>query len=73
MTRARVDTCASCAEIGRAGSCARLRCYCGHSTCWAFASWSPLSTDAPEITTTTKRAGRSAWDNRKESTWLDRL
>lgn len=67
--------CATCAETGRKGACARLRCYCGHETCWAFASWAPLpprgsiaSTPAPA-----RAPKRSAWDDRKDSTWIDQL
>lgn len=44
MTKA---LCASCALIGRKGYCAPLRCLCGHKTCHAYASWTPMP--APRI------------------------
>lgn len=34
-------TCTTCVENGVLGSCAPLRCYCGHETCPAFASYVP--------------------------------
>lgn len=34
-------TCPDCKAIGRRGYCAPLRCYCGHDTCPAFASYRP--------------------------------
>lgn len=49
-----------------------LRCYCGHESCWAFASWEPLPPRgalAPTPVTTR----RNAWATREESTWIDKL
>jgi len=63
-------TCATCADNGRKGYCAPLRCYCGHETCHAFASWEPL---APPADATPPKAKRNDWANRKESTWIDQL
>jgi hypothetical protein len=34
-------TCTACAETGRRGYCAPLRCYCGHEQCPAFVSYVP--------------------------------
>jgi len=67
-----VPGCTACAEIGRKGYCAPLRCYCGHESCWAFASWEPLPPRgalAPTPVTTR----RNAWATREESTWIDKL
>jgi len=66
--------CKSCVTAGRAGSCARLRCYCGHEGCWAFDSWVPLTrresaASAPANTD----AIRASWDARDGETWLDRM
>lgn len=33
--------CPTCTETGRRGYCAPMRCYCGHDTCHAYASWQP--------------------------------
>ena len=62
--------CATCAETGRRGYCAPAGCYCGHETCHAYASWQPLKT--PDITIR-EVAKASAWDEREDSTWIDRL
>lgn len=56
--------------LHRAGT--PLRCYCGHESCWAFASWEPLPPRgalAPTPVTTR----RNAWATREESTWIDKL
>ena len=64
------DPCRECAETGRKGYCAPLRCYCGHQTCHAFASWrEPV---APDITLR-EVAKTSAWSNREEPTWIDQM
>ena len=52
--------------------CASRRCYCAHETCPAAASWVPREGQAhvihlPEPRTT------SAWANREESTWIDKM
>lgn len=39
MNRAHVNPCPTCVAEGKPGSCAKLRCYCGHRECWAFASY----------------------------------
>lgn len=67
-------SCQSCAEVARKGYCALGRCYCGHETCHAFASWVelPALTDiAPAPRKAPTRA--SSWDTREESTWIDQL
>ena len=65
--------CLGCVEAGRRGYCAPARCYCGHDTCHAFDSYIDLDSiplvDAP----TPKRRGRSTWDDREGSTWIDSL
>ena len=49
-----------------------LRCYCGHDTCHAFASWTPLQPlNVTHIGKSTP--ARNSWDNREESTWIDKL
>jgi len=51
--------------------CAPLRCYCGHPTCPAFASY-----EAPtrlNVTSLPTRATSTAWDDREESTWIDSM
>lgn len=32
-------TCATCKALDMPGYCAPKRCYCGHLTCHAYASW----------------------------------
>ena len=34
-------TCETCDAEGRRGYCCPGRCYCGHESCHAFASWTP--------------------------------
>lgn len=64
--------CATCAETGRKGACARLRCYCGHETCWAFASWVPLRPHQNAPAASHDRTS-TAWASREGSTWIDKL
>ena len=64
--------CSTCTETGRRGTRAPLRCYCGHETCHAFASWAPLP--SLNVAPISKPAPtRDSWDNREESTWIDKL
>lgn len=64
--------CATCTEVGRKGCCAPLRCYCGHESCHAFASWTPLQPlNVTHIGKSTP--ARNLWDNREDSTWIDKL
>ena len=63
-------TCATCTTVGRRGYCAPLRCYCGHDTCHAFASWEPLTRPLANVQTLPTR---STWADREESTWIDKL
>lgn len=53
--------------------CARLRCYCGHPECPAFASWEPLR--APNVTNIKPADERLAasWAQREEGSWIDGL
>lgn len=60
--------CASCASAGRRGYCALGRCYCGHSSCEAFASWYELPAPTSDATSTS-----ATWTEREEATWLDKL
>ena len=63
---------ATCAEAGRKGYCAPSRCYCGHESCHAFASWTPL--DTPNVALINKSTpARDSWADREESTWIDKL
>ena len=66
-------TCATCTTEGRRGSCCPGRCYCGHETCHAFASWKPRP--VLNVTDISKPKGKkgSAWAEREESTWIDQL
>ena len=48
-----------------------LRCYCGHESCHAFASWTPLQ--PLNVTDISKPKKGSAWAEREESTWIDQL
>ena len=68
-----MKTCQTCADDPRAAVgryCAPFRCYCGHETCRAFASWQPRV--ALNVTSLPARAS-SAWADREESTWIDKL
>ena len=69
----RVTTnCPSCVKAGQQGSCARLRCYCGHSECWAFDSYyKPAATVITAAPKADERMAKS-WAEREEPTWLDR-
>ena len=40
--------CRMCDRDGRGRYCAPNRCYCGHWTCHAFASWVDLHKDDPK-------------------------
>lgn len=67
-------SCVTCAdETGTKRYCAPSRCYCGHAACPAFDSWIDLKavqfTDAPIGT----RTRFTTWDDRKESTWIDKM
>jgi hypothetical protein len=67
-------TCAECATTGRRGYCAPLRCYCGHDTCHAFASYVALAPlNVTPIDKRKNRRGPSAWDERSEAGWIDKL
>lgn len=71
MARQDAPGCTTCTEVGRKGCCAPLRCYCGHDTCHAFASWTPLQ--PLNVTDISKPKKGSAWAEREESTWIDKL
>ena len=64
--------CQTCTETSRRGYCAPLRCYCGHDTCHAFASWQPRRDPFQNVQPLPVRTS-SAWDDREESTWIDKL
>ena len=71
----RAQTCPECqADPSTAPGryCASRRCYCAHEACPAYSSWVPREGQArvihlPEPRTT------SAWANREESTWIDKM
>lgn len=64
--------CQICTDVARKGYCAPGRCYCGHETCHAFASWTELAPLADVTPTPTLRRS-SSWDTRTESTWIDKI
>lgn len=67
-------TCATCTTEGRRGYCAPLRCYCGHDTCHAFASWEPLPVSNVTPIAKATAAHADSWANREEgSSWIDKL
>lgn len=68
-----MSDCQTCADVARNGYCAPGRCYCGHPTCHAFASWSELPPVADTEPAPRKPARASSWDTREESTWIDSL
>lgn len=70
----RVNTnCPTCVNQGERGSCARLRCYCGHKECWAYDSYydARATTTTAAVRKTDERMAKS-WAEREEPTWLDR-
>ncbi len=74
LARATGD-CATCAATtGTKRYCAPARCYCGHADCPAVDSYVdinaiPLWDAQPPA----RPARRSSWDDRKDSTWIDKL
>lgn len=66
-----IKTCPACVQRGTRGSCAPLRCYCGHEPCPAFASY--IEPRAADIAASAPKRRKSSWDNREESTWIDQL
>ena len=72
----RAQTCPACdADPHAAPSryCAPLRCYCGHETCHAFASWTPLPVSNVTPIAKATAAHADSWANREESTWIDKM
>ena len=65
-----MTTCQSCTDANRKGYCAPLRCYCGHESCWAFASY--VEPAAPDLSVI-KQTRPNAWADREESTWIDQM
>ena len=63
-------SCTTCADVGRKGYCAPLRCYCGHPTCHGYPSYVQ---PAPPEFGVVKPARPNAWANREESTWIDQM
>ena len=63
--------CAHCASEGRRGYCAPLRCYCGHETCHAAASY--YEPTIPDVSSVREQQTSTSWDNRKDSTWIDQM
>ena len=67
------DHCAACADSGRNGTCARLRCYCGHQECWAAESFVELGVmRVPANVPAGDARQAQTWANREEPTWLDK-
>ena len=68
-----MSTCATCAADPKAARdryCAPNRCYCGHETCPAFASWR----ERAELNVTfIEPKASTAWADREESTWIDKM
>lgn len=66
--------CDACAVANRAGYCAPLRCYCGHSSCSAYASYARAASPIRGFAKAGKtHQAHSAWDTREEETWIDQL
>lgn len=61
----------SCTEC-TFGYCAPNRCYCGHEECTSFHSYIHRDEIKAEAPVSTAQHAQS-WNNREESTWLDRL
>ena len=69
------QACPECAANPKAAPsryCASLACRCGHPACPAAASWVPREGQARVIHLPEPRA-TSAWANREESTWIDKM
>ena len=48
-------------------------CRCGHESCPAFALWVPREGQARVIHLPEPRTSSSAWADREESTWIDKM
>lgn len=73
MKRDESPECATCHTNGRRGYCALGRCYCGHPTCAAFASWTELPDISGDAPVPHRPRLASAWDAREGATWIDKL
>lgn len=62
-----------CPTCGGTRYCAPARCYCGHESCPAFASFVDMASVPLTAAPTVVKAGPSSWDKREESTWIDSL
>lgn len=74
MTDTRPECCPTCDADPKAASgryCAQASCRCGHPDCPAFASWTPLR--ELNVTPLPTPAGRNAWADREDSTWIDQI
>lgn len=78
----RAQTCPTCAADPHAAPgryCPRFACVCGHQDCPAFMSYVPRRTPEPlpdnviHLTTYTDPIEPSAWSQRDEPTWIDKL
>ena len=65
-------TCAANPKAAPSRYCSPLACRCGHPACPAVASWVPREGQARVIHLPEPRA-TSAWANREESTWIDKM
>lgn len=66
----RAECCPTC---GGSRYCAPLRCYCGHEDCPAFASFMDITAVDLSVASTAPRHSTTAWDNRGEGSWIDKL
>jgi hypothetical protein len=64
--------CSTCEAGGSTRYCAPARCYCGHDTCHAFASFVDM-TRVPVHDTTPTKPRDTGWNDREGESWLERL
>lgn len=70
----RSQMCKTCSENGRDGGyCAPLRCYCAHSACPAFQSWSPIGEPVFSLQGRSRKRDTTVWDERQSESWIDKL
>lgn len=67
------ESCCTCREqTGTARYCAPGRCYCGHESCPAFASYVDIRL-VPIHVAKSPAATSTAWKDREGETWIDQL
>jgi len=72
VTDADCTECAADPKAAPGRRCAPRRCRCGHASCPAASSWVPREGQARVIHLLEPRTS-SAWANREESTWIDKM